>query len=76
MPEKAKRRCAWADKTEIESAYHDAEWGRPVRDSRALWECLMLEGFQAGLSWVTVLRKRDEFRKVFANFNQIVRAHV
>lgn len=71
MAATSKRRCAWADKTEIESRYHDAEWGRPLRDSRALWECLMLEGFQAGLSWVTVLRKRDEFRKVFAGFNPV-----
>ena len=69
MAKQEKRRCAWADKTEIEAVYHDAEWGRPLRDSRALWECLMLEGFQAGLSWVTVLRKRDEFRKVFAGFD-------
>ncbi len=49
-------------------AYHDEEWGVPERDSRALWEKLMLDGFQAGLAWITVLRKRDEFRRSFAGF--------
>lgn len=49
--------------------YHDEEWGIPLQDSRALWEMLMLEGFQAGLSWITVLRKRDAFRKAFSNFD-------
>jgi len=50
-------------------AYHDEEWGVPQHDSRALWEMLMLEGFQAGLSWTTILRKREAFRKAFKNFN-------
>lgn len=50
-------------------AYHDIEWGVPVRDGRALWEMLILEGFQAGLSWITVLRKRDAFRRAFAKFD-------
>jgi len=50
-------------------AYHDTEWGVPVRDSRALWELLMLEGFQAGLAWIIVLRKRDAFRKAFKGFD-------
>jgi DNA-3-methyladenine glycosylase I len=50
-------------------AYHDEEWGVPQRDSRMLWEMLMLEGFQAGLAWITVLRKRDAFRKAFAGFD-------
>lgn len=50
-------------------AYHDEEWGLPLRDSRMLWEMLMLEGFQAGLSWIVVLRKRDAFRKAFAGFD-------
>jgi len=50
-------------------AYHDEEWGVPLFDSRALWELLMLEGFQAGLAWITVLRKRDAFRKAFRNFD-------
>ncbi len=64
-----KRRCAWAESDPLLSAYHDAEWGVPERDSRAMWECLMLEGFQAGLSWLTVLRKRDAFREAFHNFD-------
>jgi len=50
-------------------AYHDDEWGVPQHDSRMLWEMLMLEGFQAGLAWITVLRKRDAFRKAFAGFD-------
>jgi DNA-3-methyladenine glycosylase I len=50
-------------------AYHDEEWGVPERDSRALWEKLMLDGFQAGLAWITVLRKRDAFRKAFDGFD-------
>ena len=50
-------------------AYHDAEWGVPVRDGRLLWETLMLEGFQAGLAWIVVLRKREAFRKAFSGFD-------
>src|SRR5580698_8174539 len=50
-------------------AYHDAEWGVPEFDSRALWEALMLDGFQAGLSWLVILRKREAFRKAFRNFD-------
>jgi DNA-3-methyladenine glycosylase I len=50
-------------------AYHDQEWGVPERDSRALWEKLMLDGFQAGLAWITILRKRDAFREAFAGFD-------
>jgi len=50
-------------------AYHDAEWGVPIRDSRMLWETLMLEGFQAGLSWIVILRKREAFRAAFAGFD-------
>jgi DNA-3-methyladenine glycosylase I len=50
-------------------AYHDTEWGVPQHDSRALWEMLMLEGFQAGLSWITILRKREAFRKAFKGFD-------
>ncbi len=53
------------------AAYHDAEWGRPQRDSRALWEMLMLEGFQAGLSWRTILRRREGFRAAFSNFDPV-----
>jgi DNA-3-methyladenine glycosylase I len=62
------RRCAWAEKDPLLRAYHDEEWGVPLHDSRALWELLMLEGFQAGLSWITVLRKREAFRKAFRGF--------
>jgi DNA-3-methyladenine glycosylase I len=62
-------RCWWADSTPEYRAYHDAEWGFPVADDRRLFEKLCLEGFQAGLSWLTVLRKREAFREVFANFD-------
>jgi DNA-3-methyladenine glycosylase I len=63
-----KRRCEWAGDDPLMIAYHDQEWGVPERDPRALWEKLMLDGFQAGLAWITVLRKRDAFRKAFAGF--------
>jgi DNA-3-methyladenine glycosylase I len=66
---KAKVRCAWAGTDLLMQAYHDDEWGVPDFDSRSLWETLMLEGFQAGLSWITVLRKREEFRKAFRGFD-------
>ena len=63
-------RCAWADGDDALMAnYHDEEWGVPQRDARMLWEMLMLEGFQAGLSWRTVLHKREAFRKAFAGFD-------
>lgn len=62
-------RCAWAESDSLLRAYHDEEWGVPQRDSRMLWEMLMLEGFQAGLAWITVLRKREGFRKAFAKFD-------
>jgi DNA-3-methyladenine glycosylase I len=62
-------RCAWPGTDPLYCAYHDHEWGVPERDSRALWEKLMLDGFQAGLSWITILRKRDAFRAAFAQFN-------
>jgi len=61
-------RCAWSGATVEYVAYHDAEWGRPVHDDVRLFEKLCLEGFQAGLSWLTVLRKREAFRLAFANF--------
>ena len=64
-----KRRCFWAESDPLLQTYHDEEWGVPDCDSRSLWEMLMLEGFQAGLAWITVLRKRDAFRKVFCNFD-------
>ncbi len=62
-------RCAWAQSDPLMRAYHDEEWGVPEYDSRALWETLMLEGFQAGLSWAIILRKREGFRKAFKNFD-------
>jgi DNA-3-methyladenine glycosylase I len=61
-------RCTWAEGDPLMCAYHDEEWGVPERDSRALWEKLMLDGFQAGLSWITILRKRDAFREAFQGF--------
>ena len=64
-----KKRCSWAESDPLLAQYHDEEWGVPEYDSRALWELLMLEGFQAGLSWLTVLRKREAFRKAFRQFD-------
>lgn len=64
-------RCAWAERDPLERHYHDTEWGVPVRDARMLWECLMLEGFQAGLSWTVILRKRESFRAAFAGFDPV-----
>jgi DNA-3-methyladenine glycosylase I len=71
MPSKPtpKTRCGWAEGDPAMTAYHDEEWGRPLRDSRALWEMLMLEGFQAGLSWRTILLRRDGFRAAFKGFD-------
>jgi DNA-3-methyladenine glycosylase I len=62
-------RCPWAQSDPLMRAYHDAEWGVPEYDSRALWETLMLEGFQAGLSWQIILRKRETFREAFLDFD-------
>lgn len=62
-------RCGWAGKDPLMQAYHDTEWGVPMRDPRALWEMLMLEGFQAGLAWIVILRKREAFRAAFSNFD-------
>ena len=62
-------RCGWAGSEPIYEAYHDTEWGVPEYDSRALWEKLVLDGFQAGLSWITILKKRDNFRAAFAGFD-------
>ena len=66
---KEKQRCTWAGSDPLMRAYHDEEWGVPLHDSRALWELLMLEGFQAGLSWSIILRKREGFRKAFKGFD-------
>jgi DNA-3-methyladenine glycosylase I len=65
----ASQRCAWAQSDPLMADYHDHEWGVPEYDSRALWEKLMLDGFQAGLSWSTILKKREAFRKAFRQFD-------
>jgi DNA-3-methyladenine glycosylase I len=62
-------RCSWGDSPEIYRGYHDSEWGYPVADDHRLFEKLCLEGFQAGLSWLTILRKRENFRAAFAGFD-------
>ncbi len=69
---RAGQRCAWAGDDVLMRTYHDREWGVPERDPRALWEMLMLEGFQAGLAWIIVLRKRDAFRQAFAGFDPAI----
>ncbi len=66
------QRCAWSESDPLLRTYHDEEWGVPQHDSRMLWEMLMLEGFQAGLSWLTILRKRDAFREAFSNFDPAI----
>lgn len=63
------KRCDWCGTDPLYVAYHDEEWGVPEYDSRALWEKLVLDGFQAGLSWITILRKRDAFREEFDGFD-------
>jgi len=62
-------RCGWAGSEQIYVDYHDTDWGVPEYDSRALWEKLILDGFQAGLSWITILKKRENFRAAFAGFD-------
>jgi DNA-3-methyladenine glycosylase I len=62
-------RCAWADADPLYISYHDTEWGVPVFDDRKLFEFLLLEGAQAGLSWLTVLKKRENYRKAFSGFD-------
>jgi DNA-3-methyladenine glycosylase I len=64
-------RCPWADKNELEVAYHDTEWGIAVHDDRRFFEFLILEGAQAGLAWDTILKKREGYREAFANFDPI-----
>lgn len=64
-----KNRCAWCEKDDLYRDYHDNEWGKPVYDDEKLFEFLVLETFQAGLSWYTILKKRENFRKAFANFD-------
>ncbi len=64
-----KKRCSWANHSENEIKYHDEEWGKPIFDDRLLFEFLILEGAQAGLSWSTILNKRENYRKAFDNFD-------
>ncbi|MDX2163920.1 MAG: DNA-3-methyladenine glycosylase I, partial [Gammaproteobacteria bacterium] len=66
---KSKPRCAWVTDDPLYIEYHDKEWGRPIYDDRLLFEFLILEGAQAGLNWLTVLKKRENYRKAFDNFN-------
>jgi DNA-3-methyladenine glycosylase I len=69
MKNDAKRRCAWLGNDDLMMAYHDREWGVPLHDDRKLFEFLILEGMQAGLSWRTILYKRENFRKAFHRFD-------
>jgi DNA-3-methyladenine glycosylase I len=64
-----KKRCPWCEGNELQTAYHDREWGTPVHDDRTWFEFLILEGAQAGLSWDTILRKRENYRRAFARFD-------
>jgi DNA-3-methyladenine glycosylase I len=64
-----KSRCWWCGEDPLYCEYHDKEWGVPIHDDRKIFEMLILEGFQAGLSWITILRKRENFRKAFKNFD-------
>lgn len=66
---KNKTRCPWGDSDPLYTIYHDREWGVPVHDDRKLFEMLILEGAQAGLSWITILKKRENYRKAFDNFD-------
>jgi DNA-3-methyladenine glycosylase I len=68
LHEDGKRRCFWCGTDPVYVKYHDTEWGVPEYDDRALYEKLILDGFQAGLSWITILRKRENFRRAFSNF--------
>ena len=68
------KRCGWPGENPLYIAYHDTEWGVPERDGRALFEKLLLDGFQAGLAWITILRKRDNFRAAFAGFDPEIMA--
>jgi len=71
MASKTKRRCEWGTVSQIYIDYHDNEWGVPIHDDRTLFEFLILEGAQAGLSWETVLKKRENYRKAFSNFDPV-----
>lgn len=65
------QRCGWVTSDPLYLAYHDTEWGVPLKDSRALFEMICLEGQQAGLSWITVLKKREHYRKSFHHFDPV-----
>ena len=67
-----RNRCTWCGTDPLYSAYHDLEWGVPVHDDRRLFEFLILEGAQAGLSWITILKKRDSYRRAFADFDPAI----
>lgn len=69
VPDNLVHRCSWSESDPLLRDYHDQEWGVPDYNSRSLWECLMLEGFQAGLAWIVVLRKREAFRAAFRQFD-------
>jgi len=69
VPENDKRRCGWVTENPLYLAYHDEEWGMPSHDDRHLFELLILEGAQAGLSWLTILKRRDGYRRAFAGFD-------
>lgn len=69
MQTRQKIRCWWCGSDPLYISYHDREWGVPLRDDQKIFEMLILEGFQAGLSWITILKKRDNFRKAFKNFD-------
>lgn len=66
-----KRRCGWCGEDPLYVRYHDEEWGRPVRDDRVMFEFLVLESAQAGLSWITILKKRENYRRAFAGFDPV-----
>ncbi len=70
-----KKRCTWCEKSDLEQQYHDTEWGTPLYDDFKLFEFLILEGAQAGLSWSTILNKRENYRKAFDNFNPVLVAN-
>jgi DNA-3-methyladenine glycosylase I len=65
------KRCSWAESSDLMRAYHDEEWGVPVHDDQKLFEFMVLDAFQAGLSWATILNKRENFRKAFAEFDPV-----
>ena len=69
MPAKSRTRCEWAGSDPLYLAYHDEEWGVPLHDDQRLFEFLILEGAQAGLSWIMILKKRENYQKAFAGFD-------